>query len=270
MLVSSVGGEGGQELAWHPEYIQRYLFRRCGHFVEFISMREFLRFWEEFMSMNLMGLSHTRLPNSTTGGLFRGNENLRGYNYSEGLLSLGIVDPMLRSNVIVPSINRLLMTNVPTVKQITVVDGPAEDSPVFDNENTNWNGAYQDLVSECCAEFTSEHSEDEMQTSTSAEILHGVSTGLHWSRYRVLLAHSRRGRQARLSMSTHYQTSSSQLGYYTPTHKEAPQMPKYQKADMEDMESVPEDTESEPSSLASSLNKAPISVTPQGLLQQAG
>ena len=67
--------------------------------------------------------------NITNGSLFPCDENLHGYIYSEGLLSLGIMDPMLRSNVMVPSVNRLLKTKVPTVKQITVVDGPAEDSP---------------------------------------------------------------------------------------------------------------------------------------------
>ena len=46
--MSSIGDAGdGQELALHPEYIQRYFFRRSGHFVEFISMREFLRVLEE-------------------------------------------------------------------------------------------------------------------------------------------------------------------------------------------------------------------------------
>ena len=50
------------------------------------------------------------------------------------------------------------------MKQITIVDGPGEDGPVFDNEGTNWNSAYQDLVSECCEEFSDERSKDEIQT----------------------------------------------------------------------------------------------------------
>ena len=51
---------------------------------------------------------------------------------------------------------------------------------------------------------------------------------------------------------------------HTPIHKEKPATPNYQKSDMEEIESVPEDTDSDYStSSASTLDKVPISFTLQ-------
>ncbi len=272
MLVSSHGSTPGQQdLTWHSVYIQKYFFRRCGHFVEFISMREFLEFWDEFNSGNLMSLWQTRLPNSS-GGVLPGYENLSGNKYTEDLLSLGILDPMLRSNLIVPSVNLLLKTQVPTVKQITIVDGPGQDSPLFENECTNWNDAYQDLVSECSTTYSASSNEDgvhcnyeDTQARTSEEVLRGVATSLQLIALQGAFVRTAvEGTRLIIDEYTLPDEFKSTRVLHTPLHKEASTPPKYQKADMDDIESVlSEDTESDSSSLATSPNKAPISFTLQ-------
>jgi hypothetical protein len=137
------------------EAIMKYFYRRTGMVAVYVSLEDFLEFLDVFQGHSFMTLSSSALPAPVTTavaspsleGERQINENL-GNHYTESSLTLGIIDPVLRSTDLKPSMVELMRGDVPNVKKISLVDGPGPDSVIFMNGHANWNEWYQKLLSE--------------------------------------------------------------------------------------------------------------------------
>ena len=80
----------------------------------------------------------------------------------------------------VPSVNRLLKTKVPTVKQITIVNmAQGKTVPSLITRVPIGTAPTRIWCPSVVRGFLMMRSKDEIQTSASAEILNGVSASLH-------------------------------------------------------------------------------------------
>lgn len=203
----------GVQTTEQTDLIMKYFFRRTGMVAQLVSLEDFLEFLDVFQNRTAMTLSSTALPSSLTGKEEQDVKTSLGNHYSENSFTLGIVDPILRSIDMTPSMVMLMRAEIPNVKNISMVEGPPASSPVYMNGHSYWNDKYQRLLKEVSKtnsmedgvesdgdhqdrkeddnkDKTSDEEDDEDREPTKGEILDNVSACLQLAAFQGAFLHT--------------------------------------------------------------------------------